>query len=67
MFVNQLEREGLILLDQFEELQLTPSESSDLTGLFNKVSLPDPDVRVHDLPMDRKVFESSFQNTKDHI
>ncbi|VVB12720.1 unnamed protein product [Arabis nemorensis] len=44
MFVEQLDREGLIRLDQFEGLQLTPSENSHLTDIFNNVSLSDPNA-----------------------
>ncbi|VVB10961.1 unnamed protein product [Arabis nemorensis] len=63
MFVDQLDREGLIMLDQFEGLQLTPSESSHLMDIFNKVPLPDADAPRSDQPMDRKISDSSFQKT----
>uniref|UniRef100_A0A565CR50 Uncharacterized protein n=1 Tax=Arabis nemorensis TaxID=586526 RepID=A0A565CR50_9BRAS len=67
MLVEQLDREGLIRLDQFEGLQLTPSENSHLTDIFNKASLSDPNASGGDIHIDRKLFESSFQNTKDYL
>ncbi|VVB15250.1 unnamed protein product [Arabis nemorensis] len=68
IFVDHLDRERLIMLDhQFEGLQLTPSESSHLMDLFNQVPQPGHGVPRGDPPMDPKLFESTSQNTQDHV
>ncbi|CAH8263788.1 unnamed protein product [Arabidopsis lyrata] len=65
IFVEQLEREGLIPLDQFEAIRLTSSESSQLKAVLNEVPPTTPDDPGDEPHTKLKLSESNFRRTKE--
>ncbi|CAL9219068.1 unnamed protein product [Arabidopsis halleri] len=65
IFLEQLEREGLIPLDQFEAIRLTSSESSQLKVVLNEVPPTTQDDPGDEPHTKLKLSESTFRSTKD--